>query len=121
MATAWPGTVPQRFALDGQFSGPENSFLVTNFDKGRPQRRRNTLGAPSSVSMELVAITRTELAAFETWYADTLSGGALTFEMTHPIRGDLREWAFAAPYRITAVSADRFNVALSLTAYPYAD
>ena len=123
MPTAWPGTVPRRFRLGANYTGPENSVIETQFDKGRPQRRRNTLAAPSMVSLELVEITYEELAAFEAWFETTLSGGSLTFEMGHPITRVSREWAFPSgtPYTYTQINHERVNVSLNLMLYPYAD
>ena len=107
MPAAWPVTVPQRFDPAAyRETGPRGAFIETPFDKGRPARRRGTLADVRVVELQLNAITVAEKAAFDLWFAKTLSGGAESFEMTHPVTGDLRTWSFAnpdAPYSIRAM------------------
>ena len=121
MPAAWPLSVPRVLPIGYSETGPQNAFLVTPFDKGRPARRRNTLAAPRMANVRLVRITHAQLAVFEAWFETTLSGAALSFEMTHPITGAVREWAFASseePYRVTRLSHEFVTVAFDLALYP---
>lgn len=121
MPAAWPVTVPQRFAADAEFGGPEDTFLVTEFDKGRPARRRNTLASPERVSLTLAALTGAEVAAFRQWFDLTLSGGAEPFEMPDPATGGLRTFAFAEsrpPFSQRFAGGDRWHLSFSLHRYP---
>ena len=121
MPAAWPVTVPQRFAADAEFGGPEDTSILTPFDKGPPASRRNTLASPERVSLTLAAITREEFAAFDAWFKTTLSGGSETFEMHDPTNGTIRVWRFAEsrpPYSRQYAGGDRWHVSFSLWLYP---
>ena len=120
MPAAWPAAVPKRFASDMRFNAPQDTFIETPFDKGRPARRRNTLASPSAVSLRIPYMRKEHLALFEEWFATTLGGGALPFEMEHPLTGAIREWAFAAgnPYEWGRVNNHTVSLSLSLVLYP---
>lgn len=124
MAVAWPTTVPQRFDPAAyRETGPRGAFLMTEFDKGRPTRRRNSLASERVVELQLNALTVAELTAFEAWFESVLDGGSQEFEMTHPVTGALRLWAFAnpeAPYTISAMRPGdpRVRVAMTLHLHP---
>ena len=107
MPAAWPIAVPQRFDPAAyRETGPRGAFIETPFTAGRPARRRGTLADYRVVELQLNAITVAEKAAFEAWFETTLSGGAESFDMTHPVTGELRTWCFLnpdAPFTIRAM------------------
>lgn len=120
MPATWPAGVRRSFASDMRFGAPQDTFLVTPFDKGTPARRRNTLASPRSVSLRIPYLPRAELAVFEDWFEDVLGGGALAFEMPHPLTGAVRTWAFepGAPYETLRVNNRTVSLSLSLSLYP---
>ena len=120
MPASWPAGVRQRFSPDIQIDGPRDTVLETEFDKGRPARRRNTLASPQSAPLRIPALPSDEVAAFETWFTGVLGGGAEPFEMPHPFTGAVRTWAFTGRpmYRVRFVAPSWFSLDLSLDLYP---
>ena len=121
MPATWPPELPVDFAADQRLSGPRDAFLETPFDKGRPARRRNTLASPQTLSARMPYLTLAQFAVFEGWFAGTLGGGALPFELKHPITGAIRTWAFASaasPYEVARVNNRTVSVSFVLDLYP---
>lgn len=121
MAVAWPAGVPQRFEIVADYSGPSNTFITTQFDRGTNSRRRNSLASEEPVTLNLVAITVAQYLELKEWFKIALSGGSLEFEMPDPLDGYLKTWVFLDPARPMAASpvgSGRVDVNLMLAVVP---
>lgn len=79
----WPVGLPQDVLTDGYGESMADLVLRSQMDAGpAKQRRRFTAGVKThSIA---VAVTRAQVATFETFYYTTLGGGALPWDWTHP-------------------------------------
>ena len=85
MAALWPASLPQRFLQDpGTSENPPDVVVETQMDAGPPKARRRFTAGFRLVGGSL-ALTHAQRATLDTFYMDTLEGGALTFDWIHPI------------------------------------
>lgn len=63
---------------------PVNVVRQTQTSVGPGKRRRTTTLAVRPLSMRLDGLTEANRATFETWYANTIAMGSLSFDMPHP-------------------------------------
>lgn len=116
MADAWPATIAQLPALPSSFTLPWGVDR-TEFDIGPPQTRRVTTANVEPWDPGTIVLrSDAELATFRTFFATTLSGGALPFETTY--FGETREVMFTGPPQITELGASRYSVRMQLEVMP---
>lgn len=86
MTTIWPATLPQRPLADSFEERWGATVLRTQMDTGAAKQRPRYSAAvePLQVSYRMTPAQVETLRAF---VRDTLAGGALPFEMTHPRTG----------------------------------
>ncbi len=79
----WPVGLPQLVAVDGYGETPPDTTLRTAMGAGPAKvRRRTTAGIrPLSVHLDLDAA---QVETLDTFYLETLQGGALAFDWVHP-------------------------------------
>jgi len=85
MAAVWPTSLPQRFLQDpGAIEQPPDVVLETQMDAGPPKARRRYTAGFRLVS-GTIDLTHAQRATLDTFYVDTLQGGALPFDWIHPL------------------------------------
>jgi hypothetical protein len=117
MAT-WPLTLPQAPLAEGYQESPGETVIRTPMDVGPPkQRRANTAGVKQwTVTWELEA---SQVETFQTFFEETLEGGALSFELPHPrIDGSAVTVRFVKPPTWRPVSGDAWQVQAVLEVLP---
>lgn len=77
---SWPGALPQAPSVDGFSKKLRNNTITTQTAQGYQRRRRRFTGKIHDVLITLPPITTTQLAAFNTFYNDTLETGTLEFD-----------------------------------------
>lgn len=84
MAT-WPTGI--RYDWRDLSETPESVVERTQMDRGVPKQRRRASDARVEVQLTLHFSTATEVAAFETWFYDTIDAGQAFFDWVHPRTG----------------------------------
>lgn len=116
----WPSSLPTFFpaATDSRQDGT----IRTPMDVG-PAKARRRYSAVSRFVSAPVALSAAQRTTLDTFYATTLSEGALTFDIADPFGGATVEARFTAPpaYSFSGKSgaaARWFNAVLSLEILP---
>lgn len=105
----WPPTLPQDVFAEGYDETLPNTMLRTQMDAGPAKtRRRSTAGVrPLTVTIELNR-TLGEDAAFDEFFTDTLGGGTLSFDWTHPRTLATVTMRFTAPPHLQPLAGGKF-------------
>jgi hypothetical protein len=92
----WPLTLPQAPIAEGYQESPGETLIRAPMDVGPPKQRRGyTAGVPQlMLTWELEG---SEVDTFETFFEETLEGGALSFELPHPRLGGSITVRFVKP------------------------
>lgn len=109
MAVYWPGTLPDKWLL-GVTYAPQSQVIRTQMDAGPGKVRRRTSASVTHVDVP-VRFTGAEVATFQSWFADELGGGALSFTWKHPLTGVAATYRFrdAPPQWALEIPGDRFS------------
>lgn len=112
---SWPSTLPD-ISL-GLTETPQDGAIRTAMSAGPVKIRRRFSAVSRSVSASLM-LTTTERATFDTFREDTLSQGALSFDMDDPRDGTSQTWRFAGVPTFTSVTSDNNTVKLWRADFP---
>lgn len=80
----WPVTLPQYPLLDGFSYQPPNLLVASESDTGPPMVRRRTTAGHAKVQASWM-MTNAQFIIFRAFYETELAGGALPFDMPHPL------------------------------------
>lgn len=90
----WPPSLPS--PKPSEFTETAVDVVVrTSMDAGVPKARRRFTAAPRPISATLT-LTRAQVATLDTFFVDTLKGGALTFDWTDHRTGDDAVYRFVS-------------------------
>jgi len=109
-----------RVFFDGFQESRESGILRTEFENGPPRQAKFKTRVMRTRSAKLYLDTKQNFLAFETWFAQDLSNGALFFNMTDPIRGTTIEARFVGGvYQARPLSAalDCFEVSCQIESW----
>lgn len=100
----WPSTIPEKFQRKGFYIQPKSNVARTEVDQG-PDYQRPRYSVRSEEMTGDIIVTDAELTAFNNFYNNTTSGGALRFVMKHPISGndEVAQFNVENPPRTVAV------------------
>lgn len=101
MPATWPPALPFFVTASRERSGPQDAVIRTQMSAGPDKVRRRTTAAPKRYSGTTPGYTRAELATFETFFADTLDMGALSFTATDPFDGNTKTFRFVGTYSVS--------------------
>lgn len=113
----WPVTLPQSVLQEGFGETLPDTSVRTAMDAGPPKVRRRTTAAVRPISAAIV-VDATQASTLETFYLDTLKGGALPFDMVDPRTGVTASFMFAAPPAYVPLSGTHWRVSLSMERQP---
>jgi hypothetical protein len=115
---SWPSSLPQRPLADGFSETPPNLLVRSATDIGPAKvRRRATVGV-TKLKAEF-RLSRAQLAAFRTFFAADLQGGALSFSWTHPVTGAVGAFRIVPAPSIEPIAAGMaWRVSLDLELLP---
>lgn len=82
MAT-WPASLPQKPNDSGYGEEFPDNSIETPMDHGPVKTRRRSTAEKTTFDMEM-DLDGTEMDTFETFWRDTLSYGAVSFDWSHP-------------------------------------
>lgn len=118
MAAPWPVSLPQEPDLAGGYSEEDQDLTVTHTPDVGPSivRARATAGV-TTIRWTMI-MDKTQRATLKTFRETTLGGGALPFELAHPITGVLTDFVFLAQPRFNAIGGGWFIVQMLVEAQP---
>jgi hypothetical protein len=114
---SWPSDLPDQPLKRGYEEGPPNVALRTQMDAGPDKIRRRTTAGPRQIAVQF-RLSPSQLETLDTFYTDTLEGGTLRFDWTHPRTGTSVEFRFVEPPSYQALRADRYRVQAQLEIMP---
>ena len=80
---SWPASLPQEVLAGGYGRAPGTLGIRSNPERGRARQRKRFSSKPHRVQVRF-QMTVAQLATFETFWEDTLGGGALSFDFFDP-------------------------------------
>jgi hypothetical protein len=113
----WPEDLPQSPLTDGLQETLADNLLRTKMEQGPDKRRRRSTDAPAKITAQFLLDTA-QCAVLETFYGETLAGGAKRFRFTHPRRGTLVFCRFTQPPEYAALNGGYFRARLMLEVLP---
>lgn len=117
MAVEWPITLPQSLLINGYSRTPPKLVSRTNMEVGPPKLRRRYTAGMQSIS-GAINVTSEQLATFNTFYNDTLLGGALRFSWYNPETRLDSEFIFTNEPSISSLSGDIYKIEMELGILP---
>lgn len=114
---AWPLTLPAAPLLDACRDIPADIVLRTRMEQGPAKLRRRTTAGVGKLQLAYI-LSMDETADLETFYRETLLGGTLAFDFTHPRSGDAISCRFARPPEFQPVNGDYFRAAVEFEVMP---
>lgn len=118
MTASWPSNIPQCPSLPGFSEQRQQNVLNFQPDVGPPKlrRRKSYSGVKSQTSFRM---SLSEVAAFNSFFIDTLQDGSASFSWRHPVDGIIYNWWFDAksPPLIERVTNDSFRVSFPLSRF----
>lgn len=93
---SWPVTLPAFSSMDDLKETPGDKTIRSSMDEGPAKTRFKTNAEPDTLTFSVV-LTSAEITDLETFYNDTLTGGALTFTDTHPRLATTKTFRFVKP------------------------
>ena len=96
MAVPWDSGLPQVPLRTGYGQDFGNRLLRSDMDQ-KPATVRPLQSKAVPESNWQFYLTKAQVAIWETFYDATLEGGALTFDLVHPIRGGLSTFRLVVP------------------------
>lgn len=114
---SWPSTIPQAPAFTNYSASDADATIRTSMDAGPEKVRRRYTAVSENLTCSFV-MSRTEHAVFQTFFRDTISRGATSFDWVHP------ETGVAVVCRIVGVPTRQFvgpnhyNVSVQIEVLP---
>ncbi|TAL39632.1 MAG: hypothetical protein EPN97_02085 [Alphaproteobacteria bacterium] len=114
---AWPLTLPASPLVDGFRETPPDTVLRSAMDQGPAKLRRRTTAGTGALSMTYL-LTRVQVDTLMDFFNDTLAGGALSFDFTHPVGGAALSCRFRQMPAYAPVNSEYFRAAIELEVMP---
>lgn len=112
----WPASLPQDVERPYQETLADNT-VTTPMEIGPAKKRRRSTAGVSTLSAT-VQLTTAQTETLQTFFEDTLAGGALRFDWTHPRTQVAAVFRFAKPPQISHVSGPNWQARLELEVLP---
>lgn len=117
MTAGWPASLPQTLDTDGFTETVGATCLRTSMDVGPAKVRRRTTAEVRTVSGSLI-FDAAQLETFDTFYAVTLSGGALPFTFAGARGGVTHTYRVTAEPKYSPLGGGWWKTTLSLERLP---
>lgn len=111
----WPDILPQCPILNGFSEQKQRNLVSFKPDVGPSKIRRRSSESGFNASV-IFRMTSTELAAFNTFFIDTLEDGSIPFIWRHPTDGLNYSWWFDSKQspRLDRMTPDTFRISFSI-------
>ena len=114
---AWPITLPASPLVEGFRETPPDTVLRSPMDQGPAKLRRRTTAGTGALSLTYL-LSRAQVNALMDFFNDTLAGGSLPFDFTHPVNGATLACRFRQMPAYAPVNAEYFRAAIELEVLP---
>jgi hypothetical protein len=108
----WPDLLPSGLLEEGFSKQPQSNVIRTAMDAGPKKTRRRYTARAVNYSGRQV-FDAGELAAFEQFYHTVLADGALRFNFSDPVTGEIAEFRFTEDYISSAIDG-LFEVSMQM-------
>jgi len=113
----WPASLPQSPLINGSEETTPNNIVRTQMDQGPAKVRRRSTANVKPVKMQFV-MDKAQLNTFETFFNDTVKGGALKFDFPEPVTQTVKEYRFKGQPTKTPLSATLFRIEVEMEELP---
>lgn len=113
----WPNTLPDAPLAEGLQETFADTTLRSQTDLGPAKTRPRATAGVGKLTLAY-HLTPAQYAVLKDFYNTALLGGALRFDMTHPLSGETITCRFLKPPAPAALSPRRFKVMLELEVLP---
>lgn len=113
----WPATLPQVLLLEGMQEQSPNVTVRTSMDAGPAKVRRRFSAGVRNFQGRLV-LTTEQVETLDVFHQETLLGGAVAFDWTHPRKGTAVAMRIIEPPAYRPLGAGQWETALSLEVLP---
>ncbi len=113
----WPVTLPASPLVDGFQETPPPTVIRTEMDQGPAKTRQRTTAGVRRMQLSFI-LSKAQTATLDSFFTDTVKGGALGFDFTHPRTGSTLNCRFAEPPRYAALNGEKFRTALVFEVLP---
>jgi hypothetical protein len=96
MPAVWPSTLPEYVLADAFKEALNTQTIESATDTGSVKVRRRYTKLVRKFDIA-VLLSEAQLATFETFWLDTLRGGALSFDWVHPLKRTAVTFRFRSP------------------------
>jgi len=117
MTADWPTTLPAAPLAEGFNEMMPDVVLRTDMDTGPAKLRRRTTAEVSALQVAYL-LSATETALLDDFYMNTLGGGTLSFNYTHPRTAEAVTCRFARPPSYATENGEIFQAQLVLEVLP---
>lgn len=114
---AWPTSLNLRQKISGYSEDLPQQVLRTDTDQGPKKTRRRFTSAPRNITFSITG-TSTDADVLDTFYIDTINGGAASFTMVNPRTGSTDTFRFLEPPKFSPMSHDHWSLACKVEKLP---
>jgi len=113
----WPITLPIYPLVDGYAEAAPNIVLRTKMDQGPDKVRMRSTAGVRQLHLKFL-LTKAQATLLDTFYYETLAGGADRFLYTHPRTDEEVACRFVEPPEYVSVNGNYFRVSAFLEVLP---
>ena len=113
----WPETLPQSPLADSFREMLANTVVRTAMEQGPAKLRQRTTAGVSEMNLGYI-LSAGEAVILDTFYNETVFGGALAFDFPHPRTGSTVSCRFKKPPVLQAINGNYFRAAVEMEVLP---
>ena len=118
--STWPASLPQAPLQDGFNEEFANNVLATQMDQGPDKYRKRTTSNVQKFDTSFL-MSSAQLTTFKTFFDDTISGGAATFDFPNPRTSTVETFRIdmsKGPPKIIPLSGGQYRVSFGMERLP---
>lgn len=115
----WPASLPQKPLYKSANAQPRPNVISFGTEVGPGKQRRRSTARTSALQCAF-ALTDVQRAAFQSFFENDLSDGALSFTWGDPVTGVWASWRFepGVPYQLEQLGATGWKLTVNLIRQP---
>jgi hypothetical protein len=114
---SWPLALPVSPLVEGFRETPPDTVLRSTMDQGPAKLRRRTTAGAGTLTLTYM-LSRSQVDTLLDFFNDSLAGGTLAFDFTHPVNGAPLSCRFRQSPAYAPINAEYFKAALELEVLP---
>ncbi|NCC82354.1 MAG: hypothetical protein EOM04_08805 [Clostridia bacterium] len=117
MSTPFPSSLQQKLNAQGFSHKVQDNIIRSEVEMGKPKQRQRYTTIVEEFQGN-ITVHLSEINTFVFFWRTDLKNGALPFTFPHPFTGEVTEMEFLAPYEITNLSGEYFNINMNFRVIP---